>query len=146
MFKDRYSNEAIGFSKFVDLRPKHCVLAGASGTHSVCVCTIHQNVKLMMLGAKLPDLTATDGTVFKTYHHCIAQVMCNPPLPECYLNTCNACPGIGTLKESLLAVLDDNMIDSVTYKQWTIVDRSTLKTTSNTSDEFVEAFVTSWKY
>ena len=73
----------------------------------------------MMLGAKLPDLTATDGTVFETYHHCIAQVMCNPPLPECYLDTC---PGIGTLKESLLAVLDDNMIDSVTYKQWTTVD------------------------
>lgn len=62
MFKDRYPNEAIGFSKFADLRPKHCVLAGASGTHSVCVCTIHQNVKLMMLGAKLSDLTATDGT------------------------------------------------------------------------------------
>ena len=60
MFKDHYPYEAIGFSKFADLRPKHCVLAGASGTHSVCVCTIHQNMKLMMLGAKLPDLSATD--------------------------------------------------------------------------------------
>ena len=40
----------VGFSKFADFHPKHCVLAGASGTHSVCVCTIHQNVKLMMLG------------------------------------------------------------------------------------------------
>jgi len=29
------------FSKFASLRPKHCVLAGASGTHSVCVCAIH---------------------------------------------------------------------------------------------------------
>ena len=38
----------IGLSKFAELRPKECVLAGASGTHNVCVCTIHQNVKLML--------------------------------------------------------------------------------------------------
>ena len=81
MFKDRYPNEVIGFSKFADLRPKHCVLAGASGTHSVCVCTFHQNVKLMMIGGKLSDLTASDGTSLKTYQHCIAQAICNPPLP-----------------------------------------------------------------
>jgi hypothetical protein len=58
LFKEKFPDEKIGFSKFAELRPKQCVLAGASGTHSVCVCTIHQNVKLMMLGAKLPDLTA----------------------------------------------------------------------------------------
>ena len=58
VFKDHYPNEVIGLSKFADLRPKHCVLAGASGSHSVCVCTIHQNMKLMMLDAKLPDLLA----------------------------------------------------------------------------------------
>ena len=46
-FKKRYPDHKIGFSKFAELRPKQCVLAGASGTHSVCVCTIHQNVKLM---------------------------------------------------------------------------------------------------
>ena len=39
MFKDKYPNESIGFFKFAELRPKHCVLAGASGTHSVCICT-----------------------------------------------------------------------------------------------------------
>jgi hypothetical protein len=32
----------IGFSKFCELRPKHCILAGASGTHSVFVHTIYQ--------------------------------------------------------------------------------------------------------
>ena len=49
MFKDKYPKEAIGFSKFAELRPKHCVLAGVSGNHSVCICTYHQNVKLMMI-------------------------------------------------------------------------------------------------
>ena len=46
------------------------------------------------------------------------------------IGACNACPGISTFEESLLAVLDDNMIDNVTYKQWIAVDRSTLETVS----------------
>ena len=44
-FKDQFPVEKIGFSRFAELRPKRCVLAGASGTHVVCVCTIHQNTK-----------------------------------------------------------------------------------------------------
>lgn len=40
-FKDKHPSLKIGFSKFAELRPRYCVLAGASGTHSVCVCTIH---------------------------------------------------------------------------------------------------------
>ena len=68
----------------------------------------------MMLGVKLSDLMASSATSLKTYHDCIAQVICNPASPECYLGTCNACPGINTLKKSLTAALDDNMIDQVT--------------------------------
>jgi len=49
-FKKNYPIEKIGFSKFAELCPRHCILAGASGTHPICVCTIYQNVKLMMIG------------------------------------------------------------------------------------------------
>ena len=84
-FKDQFPAQKVGFSKFAKLRPKHCIHAGASGTHSVCVCTIHQNVKLMM-SFKLPDLP--------TYHDCLANKLCNPPLPRCYLGDCTHCPGI----------------------------------------------------
>ena len=86
----------IGFSKFAELRPRYCVLAGASGTHSVCVCTIHQNVKLMILGAKLPELSSSE---FKTYHDFVARIICNPPLPQCYLGECDSCPGVEEIKE-----------------------------------------------
>ena len=34
-FKCRYVSTSIGFSKFCELRPKRCVFAGSSGTHSV---------------------------------------------------------------------------------------------------------------
>ena len=46
----------IGFFFFCSLQPKHCVLAGSAGTHSVCVCTHHQNPKLLLNGIGQKDL------------------------------------------------------------------------------------------
>ena len=101
LFKEKFPTESIGFSKFAELHPKHCVLAGASGRHAVSVCTIHQNVKLMMLGGKIADLTENENMPLKSYDHCLAQIMCYPPQPACYLGTCCSCPGIFGLKERL---------------------------------------------
>ena len=120
LFKDRFPCQKIGFSKFAELRPTHCVLAGASGTHPVCVCTIHQNVKLMIQSAKQCGLSNEES--FTTYHDCIAKVICNSPLPSCYLRTCKECPGFDLLKDSLRTAVDNNMIDIITYKQWVSVD------------------------
>lgn len=49
-FKSPHPNFPVVFSKFASLRPKHCISAGASGTHTSCVCITHQNMKLMILG------------------------------------------------------------------------------------------------
>ena len=38
----------VGFSKFCEMKPRWCVTVGARGAHSVCVYSIHQNVKLMV--------------------------------------------------------------------------------------------------
>ena len=56
----------IGFTKFADLRPKQCVVAGASGTHSVCVCVTHQSVKLMYMGSNLKSLSGEEIPDYKT--------------------------------------------------------------------------------
>ena len=139
-FKEKHPIEKIGFSKFAELCPKHCVLAGASGTHAVCVCTIHQNVKLMIIGGKVTQLSAYDDIPLKEYSHCLAKIICNPPQPDCYFQTCNSCPGILVLKEHLYRLMDDSMIDTVQYKQWVSTDRSTLETITKPADEFVESF------
>ena len=131
-FKERFPNCKVGFSKFAELRPKHCVLAGASGTHTVCVCTIHQNVNLMSLEMQIPE--------FPTYHHCLAKIMCNPPHPRCYLGECDVCPGIEALKEELLTYFDETDIEQIVYKQWVSTDRSTLETYCSTFREFVDTF------
>ncbi|XP_074105433.1 uncharacterized protein LOC141531481 [Cotesia typhae] len=57
IFKEQNLENRIGFSSFASLRPLHCVEAGSGGTHTVCVCAIHQNIKLMMLGSNLASLT-----------------------------------------------------------------------------------------
>lgn len=52
-FKKLYPEHKVGFSKFCELRPKWCITVDSSGSHSVCVCSYHQNAKLMC--AALPN-------------------------------------------------------------------------------------------
>ena len=139
-FKDNYPGLRIGFSKFAELRPKNCILAGSSGTHSVCVCTTHQNFKLMLTGCNIPQLTMNDDSPIKTYKDCIARVVCNPSLPACHFGECQFCPGPETLKKYLQELLDTNDIDQITYKQWVSVDRTSLETVTKSSDNFIDSF------
>lgn len=50
IFKEKHPSLKVGFSKFATLRPSECVFVRSAGTHTVCVCTYHQNVKLAILG------------------------------------------------------------------------------------------------
>ena len=58
-FKEKYPNVKLGFSKFCTFQPKWCVLTGFSGTHSVCVCSIHQNA-ISLVDAVSRDITYKD--------------------------------------------------------------------------------------
>lgn len=69
-FKESNYEVKCSFSKFASLRPKQCILAGASGTHSVCVCSIHENVKLLIDGANFKRLTVDCPQLIQTYHDC----------------------------------------------------------------------------
>ena len=116
-FKTLRPETKVGFSKFCELRPRECVLAGASGTHSVCVCTIHQKVKLMFVGCNLDLLSSGE---FTHYRHCLAAMQCNPPTVDCCMARCNQCPGMDMLKENLQSNMDNLLIDTIQFKQWTL--------------------------
>ncbi|EFN71276.1 hypothetical protein EAG_00172, partial [Camponotus floridanus] len=73
----------VSFSKFAQLRPKHCILAGANGTHSVCVCTIHQNCKLMIDSVNLNNLTKDSNVILHDYKDCLRQIVCKNPDENC---------------------------------------------------------------
>ena len=66
-FKKKLFDLKVGFSKFASLRPKWCIVAGAAGTYSVCICTAHQNVKLMLSAVNLD----------KVYEELIEMIVCS---------------------------------------------------------------------
>ena len=47
-FTSEHEGLNISIFNLTKLRPGHCVPAGSSGTHNVCVCVHHENVKLML--------------------------------------------------------------------------------------------------
>ena len=141
LFKSKKQNIKISFSKFADLRPKECVLAGGAGTHTVCICTIHQNMKLMIVGAHLGTLTEGEQHHLSDYHQCMIAVTCNEASSNCYLGDCSTC---NNLMEDFISymeqILSKNSIDDFVYKQWLSTDRTTLQTVSQSTEEFIETF------
>lgn len=79
--------------KFFTVRPNQCILAGDSGTHMVCVCIYHKNVKLMLNG-DIANLTP--GTAMQlSYKDCLRTMMCPNPTLSCHLTTTKTPPNEG---------------------------------------------------
>ena len=110
------------------------MLAGSSGTHTVCVCTHHQNIKLMFNGSKLSVLSNNTITHCR---HCLATIMCNPSSIDCFMSHCKHCPGTQAEKHNR-----HHVIDSIQYQQWTTTDPSNLITVVQQVDEF---WMISWQ-
>lgn len=140
-FREVHPEIKIGFSKFASLRPRNCVLAGSAGTHSVCVCTIHQNVKLMLESCKIERLTRAASIHIENYQSCLALGICNPPNISCYFSNCQECPGYGSLRELLQETFENNSTENITYNQWTSTDRSHLETIIQSTDDFIDSFI-----
>ena len=139
-YKGKFPDKKIGFSKFASLRPKECVLAGASGTHSVCVCTIHQNVKLMIHGSKHGYLTDEHTSCLNGYKECLSRITYTPADPECFLGECERCASLEAFKDELMQIFTENMVDEIQYMQGTSTDRSTLETVLKPAEEIVTDF------
>lgn len=137
-FQEMYPAVKCSFSKFASLRPKHCVLAGASGTHSVCVCPIHENVKLLIDGANLKSITAESQRPIKNYHDCLDRMLCEVQSTNCFLGLCDKCPGLTNIIEQLEQNFEEKLIESVNYKQWVTTERTSLQTLISNVDEFLQ--------
>ena len=144
-FKEKNPEMKISFSKFASLRPKWCISVGPKGTHSVCVCSIHQNVKLM--------LSAINSE--KDYHELLEMIVCNRDSKECMVHRCPSCPGVdnllGFLKQKFSSNIaenetadessedeDDEDDETVTFKQWTTTDRADLISQTVSKEDFIE--------
>lgn len=133
-FKFEYPAEKIGFSKFCFLRPKWCVLAGSSGTHSVCVCAIHQNVILLLHACAIEE----------TYHDLMNHLVCSMDNRDCMLRHCCKCPSSENLKKIFLEKFEEwDQEDEVTYSAWVTTDRTQQVTVTVSLDEYLNHLVES---
>ena len=118
----------IGLSKFCSLRPKWCVTCSSSGTHSVCVCTYHQNAVLLTSGASIKE----------NYKDLMARVVCDTDNKICMVHRCSNCPGKVALKEFLHSEIDDDDDEPIVYQQWETTDRCTMRTLVSSPMEYID--------
>ena len=134
LFKSEHPDVKIGFSSFALLRPKWCIPVGAAGMHNVCVCTYHQNVKLM--------LSTVDRSL--DYKEVLKLCVCDVSNPDCMLNHCDSCPRESVIKLFLVdkLVMKYSRDSTIKFSQWISTDRSQLEENECDFDEFIEKLTT----
>lgn len=121
-FSTKYPEEKISLTSFRLLRPQQCIPVGAKGTHNVCVCKIHGNIRLKLNGLKREFLKKKFDFTTK-YRDYLKKIICSTPTDECYLENCKKCPGPKEVIEDLKENLRKCKIDSITFNQWVTTDR-----------------------
>jgi hypothetical protein len=133
-FKNNNPDIKIGFSTFCLHRPKWCVTVGASGTHTVCVSTIHQNARLLISAVKLS----------KDHRELTDMIVCNRSNRECMIHRCASCPDDSQLRiylEIELYSQDDDDDPTIEYKQWKTADRADLLHMTETTTDFINILI-----
>ena len=74
--------------------------------HNVCVCSYHENVRLLLVALKQHTQLSTD---FRSF---VSQVTCDSSLKDCMSSKCTNC------KDLIDTFTASNPDDNVTYQQW----------------------------
>ena len=125
-FKKKCPDEKIRLSKFFELRPKWCVAPGASGTHRVCVCSVHQNG---------PFLAEAFGM---SYCEMMAKIVCDISDKMCMVHGCKNCPGEEALIRVLRNCYEEGNDEPIQFQQWESTDRAQIVTISLPVEDFIE--------
>eukprot|EP00731_Ephydatia_muelleri_P028588 Em0020g232a len=90
------------------------------------------------MGSNLKTLSGEEIPDYKT---CLAAMRCSPATTECFLGNCNESPGSVKLRETILNIMDANLIDTVEFRQWTTTDHANLEMKVLPIDDFVDSFI-----
>lgn len=114
------------------LRPKWCVLAGTAGTHFVCVCTIHENVSLLLHACSIEE----------NYSELIEKLVCSRDNRDCMLRHCSNCPSSDNVKSFIMEKFEEwDPNDDVTYSSWISTDRTQQVQFTVTLEEYLEILI-----
>ena len=100
-------------------------------THSVCVCTSHQNAQLLVNAANID----------KNYRDLMAMTVCDLNNKMCMVHRCECCPGANALKHYLEEMFVNSLEEEISFQQWQGTDRAMLNTQTTSTEEFVELLV-----
>ena len=81
---EEHPSHKIGRSKFCELRSKNVKLFDHI-PHHVCVCSYHDNVRLLLVALREHTSLAVE------FHDTIAQVTCDPQAKDCLSSQCKNC-------------------------------------------------------
>jgi hypothetical protein len=98
-------------------------------SHSVRVCIIHQNTKLMF------NAIQDKGFRYRSTEECVLMHQ-----NACFFNTCELCPTIEDFKTMLETCLNESRIEYIHYHNWATVDKCPLREMIAPIDEFSEEF------
>ena len=101
-------------------------------TRSVCVCSAHQNVMVLV--------DAIDWDLI--YKDLIKKIFYNPESKKCIMHWCESCPGTETLEKFLDQELNEHEDDQkFNYCQWDTADRAILTNFTATYEEYKETLI-----
>jgi hypothetical protein len=143
-YKKQWPNEKIGFSKFCELRPKWYITVNSARMHAVCVCQIHQNVKL--LTHALPGIKADRQPDPTDYKYLLSLMVCDIEKWNCMLRSCENCPGVELVKDHVEMLFETAELykdDTVKFSQWVSTDRTELVSLQKNRDEYINDLIES---
>lgn len=121
-FMANFPEIQISLSYFGRLRPRECILAGQSGTNNVCVCKIHENLRLQFVAIK-EELLRVGVSFNSKYQDLFKEMLCESPNIDCFFNNCQNCPGPKPILNRLQLVLEANEVSQINFRQWSKTDR-----------------------
>jgi hypothetical protein len=112
MFCSENPESKIGLSKFKELRPKH-VLSFKKIPHNVCVCQIHENLRLALQALKSSDpLLESLNTNYKMH----LNFTCSEPEKSCFENSCEECKDLKKFLEKTSKI--PSLYDQISWFKW----------------------------
>ena len=118
----KFPDLKISLAAFTALRPPQCILAGPKGTHNVCVCKIHGNIRLKFNGLK-QELLRKKFDFKKTYRDYLNDMVCLNATGDCFLSNCKSCPNSVIILDELKEILQSCSVEKITFNQWLTTDR-----------------------
>ena len=150
-FKEENEDIKIGLTKFQELRPPQIVLAGASGTHNVCVCIHHKNPDLRISSSVMGQNPVFKNELLKrnpdrslTAVSLVHEIVCEEENTDCWLGDGELCEDcdclVEELKERFLRICESLSIVEIEFDQWVATDYSTLFTVQEPVELFANNF------